>query len=967
MAALFSTAAGAQTRDFSIHAGLAGDTLTEFEAQTTLSVFSDPAVVNDQLTNAVSGNLEPVKALALMLKGSGLTYVVIDETTLVVKPDLSLRSLMRGLAGHRQLRSTDEVRVLGRRPRNDLAIPPGIPVQTIGNRTGELADVGMTTVADVFSENVVNSGGPTEETHSDSGGTREEKSNDAFGVGINLHGLGAGDTLILVNGRRVAPSGLSALFTDVGSIPLSALDHIDVVADGSIPQYGADAIGGVVNFVLRGVDTSAQSASHFGVVTHGGFGETRLSQSLARQDVDGGFAVMFEYYSRDALYASQRKQVTSNFSWWHGPNLDIPYGHPGNIIDSTGAIWGIPPAQGGVGLGTDALLKSPNLYDLDADTAIVPRQRRLSTIFSYELTATDDLKVFADAMFNWRRLEDRAGQLAETLTVPASNAFYASSALYGKPGFDTAVSVLYGFGDDVGPFVIDGRVTSLQSVAGFEYRFGASWGLQLYAGQTFETQHIVVNGLVDDTALSTALGESDAIQAFNPFGAGVGNTPKSVIDSINKPGGYAEHSTYDYLSLVTKGELFDWAGPWTTTNAVDIRKQIFEAHYSSTGPTWAPPGELSRWTESIFTQLEAHLFGDATARQVGRLQASASLRWETFNPTGSYYAPQAGLAYLPTSSLTVYGNWGKWFRQPGLTDLSQTANLAAITALPDPNSPSGYSAVLVENGGNPSLRPERATAVNVGFKIAPPSWPRVSFALNYFDITVSNHVEEPDLLQTVLTDPQYSPFVYRNYTDAQREQACTNGSVIGGATACLETPIAALVDLRLRNVAAVRANGFDLYGRLKSTTSLGEFTWDLTSTYFLRYARSILPQAPMQDVLNTTHNPLRWRWRSALNWSRGPFWVSTAVYHQGSYRNTDLADLGYDSLVKQWTTVDLTLGLRLGTDVLPDVPRTRISISALNLFGASPPVVFNAAGVAYDQENGSVLGRRVGVTMQYQW
>jgi iron complex outermembrane recepter protein len=249
---------------------------------------------------------------------------------------------------------------------------------------------------------------------------------------------------------------------------------------------------------------------------------------------------------------------------------------------------------------------------------------------------------------------------------------------------------------------------------------------------------------------------------------------------------------------------------------------------------------------------------------------------------------------------------------------------------------------LVENGGNPELRPERAKAFNVGIRLAPQDWPRVSVLLNYFHISVSNHIDSLDLPADVLSNPEYRSFVYRNYTDAQREQACTHGTVVGGLAACLQTPIIALVDLRLQNIESVETSGFDWISRAKSVT----------------------PTSSTVDVLNTTHEPLRWRWRSSLDWSLRPLWVSAAVNHQGGYRNTDL---GLDSRVGPWTTVDLVLGCRLGPDVLPSVPRTRISINAFNVFGSTPPVVFSSTGVAYDQENGSLAGRRVSLTLQYQW
>ena len=71
------------------------------------------------------------------------------------------------------------------------------------------------------------------------------------GAAFNLHGLGPTATLTLLNGQRLAPGGLDGSFTDISQIPLSAMDHIEVLPDGASAIYGADAVAGVVNIITR--------------------------------------------------------------------------------------------------------------------------------------------------------------------------------------------------------------------------------------------------------------------------------------------------------------------------------------------------------------------------------------------------------------------------------------------------------------------------------------------------------------------------------------------------------------------------------------------------------------------------------------------------------------------------------------------------------------------------------------------
>src|SRR3546814_15030349 len=82
--------------------------------------------------------------------------------------------------------------------------------------------------------------------------------NVAYGAGVNLRGLGTESTLILLNGRRLAPGGFGN-FTDMSLVPLGALKRIEVVPDGASAIYGSDAVGGVVTLFLRDAFDGAET------------------------------------------------------------------------------------------------------------------------------------------------------------------------------------------------------------------------------------------------------------------------------------------------------------------------------------------------------------------------------------------------------------------------------------------------------------------------------------------------------------------------------------------------------------------------------------------------------------------------------------------------------------------------------------------------------------------------------------
>jgi iron complex outermembrane receptor protein len=123
------------------------------------------------------------------------------------------------------------------------------------------------------------------------------------GSSINLRGVGEGTTLVLLNGRRMA-TGYSSAAVDITALPLSAVERVEVVTDGASAVYGSDAVGGVVNFVLRSDYDGAETRLRAGVAD--GTDEYRLSQTFGTNWGSGNVVVSGEYYQRDLLLTTDR-------------------------------------------------------------------------------------------------------------------------------------------------------------------------------------------------------------------------------------------------------------------------------------------------------------------------------------------------------------------------------------------------------------------------------------------------------------------------------------------------------------------------------------------------------------------------------------------------------------------------------------------------------------------------------------
>lgn len=190
------------------------------------------------------------------------------------------------------------------------AIDAPSPVQVINRDSIEAQ--GAAIVWDVIKNLEVNSGSFT---NSGSG----ERSQVEGTAQINLRNLGTNSTLTLINGKRMAPAAgtttAGAEFVDINSIPLVMTDRVEVLTDGGSALYGADAVAGVVNIIMR---TDFEGLEVYGdiqgVEQAGDAYDTTLSAiwGWASDDGDTHFVVSAERFERDAVNVSDGNFIDSN-------------------------------------------------------------------------------------------------------------------------------------------------------------------------------------------------------------------------------------------------------------------------------------------------------------------------------------------------------------------------------------------------------------------------------------------------------------------------------------------------------------------------------------------------------------------------------------------------------------------------------------------------------------------------------
>ncbi len=144
-------------------------------------------------------------------------------------------------------------------------------------------------------------------------GTAAAGNNLDSGSGVDLRGLGPNSTLVLLNGHRLAPSA-SGSFVDLSLIPLSAVDHVDILTDGSSAIYGSDAVGGVVNILLKKDYQGADTTVRYGTTTGGGRDEATVAQTLGSIWSGGNVVATAQFQRQGGLPASDRPDSASNLT-----------------------------------------------------------------------------------------------------------------------------------------------------------------------------------------------------------------------------------------------------------------------------------------------------------------------------------------------------------------------------------------------------------------------------------------------------------------------------------------------------------------------------------------------------------------------------------------------------------------------------------------------------------------------------
>jgi outer membrane receptor protein involved in Fe transport len=862
------------------------------------------------------------------------------------------------------------------------------PVVTLDRAT--LTNAGNLTMGNVLQQLPSISGKATNpQNNSNGGGIASPLLGGGDGSSrISLRGLGIDRTLVLIDGQRMANP-------DVNMIPQSMIERVDVLADGASTVYGSDAIGGVVNFILRKDYHGAELSINEGISGHGD-GQRRgftLTGGLNgdRYNLVGG--VSFNKY--DAVLATKRKYSAHQLYLSSGVaspagsstiptgKIQVPqsianqYGCP---LDANGRAF-ITLAQGSGSSQADyrCTVRGQDSFNYNAYNYIQTAQQRTDAFALGSYKLADDLTFFFEGFFNHTQSSGQdapaptaAGLSNDGWYVSKNNPINPFGITFGTdPSNPTDPDGGYGFNvrlSGLGTRLHTYDTNNAQVNTGLRGAFGNSswnWATTVnYAhANRLQRDYNEVNIAAFQAAINSGVNIFDQANQTAALKSGV-DAPVYVFTNSTKQ---VQFDANGELWELPAGTMQLAAGALyrqrtmnytVTPNAVlDLNTGRCEVLQEACGS----PGRGSDNVKELYAESLIPLLSEQPWAY--SLNLDLGIRTSDYSTTGTTTNKKIAIEWRPIADLLVRGTVSQVFRAPNLDELhdgitlvqpSPTDPCAHLSAADLAQHPVACQYVPVNWAGNSplqvntyysgantvgaKLKPEQGKSINIGF-VYDPSWlDGASTSVDFWHIYLKDLLT-PAEAQTVLnacfadgTSP-FCSFIHR----------LDNTTKQPGNVRVINTPVVNLGNLSTSGIDFTlnyKIPHFDL-----GSINPGDFKAGLASSYTSTYRNNPAPSlgAETTDYAGTYTtqfgNISRWRGTFTLNWQKGNWnaqWQSRYINH--------VVNLHADVVTGANAPMGSVIyhALQLGYHV-PSI-HTTFDIGVDNLFDHAPPLVYQNGG-----------------------
>ncbi len=544
---------------------------------------------------------------------------------------------------------------------------------------------------------------------------------------VDLKGLGSGRTLVLIDGRRAPKAPMVGDAADMNSIPLGAIERIEILTDGASAVYGSDAIGGVVNIITRkdfeGFQIMAGYTDPSNAGGHRREGSILFGTSGKNGRVMGGMS----FNSRGMVYTSQRP-------WGATKGVSV-YGN--NYYDS----FGIKAVPGGcndtnfypTAAGTCA-------YDFNAVAADEASLKNTSLFAKGEYKVNENWKMYSSASItrveSFGRYAPTPGFMTLSGDSPNNIAYLLDPSLAGE-----SVILLHRFAaagnrdTNTDNNVYDLLVGAQGSVGKIDFDAGVRWTDSQYR----ETGRNYIVRPIAEQYLNS--GEYDI---FNPS-----QNPSYVLSAIKATIGrdsfFRISEAYGTMSMplmrLAGGEAQMLFG---AERRVEKYQDLYDS-LSEAGVIEGSAGNSAggdRQVNSYFTE--------AVLPVAKNVEVSLAARHESYSDYGSDTSPKAAVRWKLRPNLLVRGAVGNGFAAPSLPILTQKESFSAESVI-DPATYVAFGGAAADAStkqvqvdtyyiANPDLSSEKSENASIG--VVWDATDKISLKADYWKVKITDKISQ---------------------------------------------------------------------------------------------------------------------------------------------------------------------------------------------------------------------------------
>ncbi|QYJ80590.1 TonB-dependent receptor [Shewanella acanthi] len=744
---------------------------------------------------------------------------------------------------------------------------------------------------------------------------------------VNLRGVGAGRVLTLINGKRVPKypfgAGGTSSFVDTANIPLGAIDRIEILTSGASAIYGSDAMGGVINFILKKDVEQTTFKYRISDTDDGGLQTNQFSFMTGVSSNTANLTFFAEYEDREALKGTDRDWGT-----------DIPVeGHPYATFSSYGAnlftgnkLFKSISEDDCQSRGYEILSGGRCGFDRSKQRDFSPEQTRYSTMVNLTKELNDNHQLYSRIDYThastYTEIESSTVGTDYMFNVAGDNVTISSADLGTSLTYNKATAFGGDFADaedgdyyytrrmsELGPRATDFTTDNFSFVIGAkgalteEIEYDTSWAIARQKVTTLGTGFPTYQSMFDYLTSGTD-GKSllDIISAEDA----------ELIDyQLSKDG----QSTLSTFNAGINGEAFELpAGAVAYAAGIEYGKEWFydrSDSMSSAGKVIGKGGSSAageREQYSGYTELAVPVIDDLTVTLAGRYDY-----YDDESDVGGQFSPQVAVEYRPVENLLLRALYAETFRAPDMQRLFGDPTSAYSTVLDPQNNYEKIESLDITVGSNMELDAETGKNYNLGFV-----WDYNNFnvTMDYWIVDISNIVSSPSAQYILDHEDAYADKVFRD----------ANGKLL-------------LVNTQAINMASRETSGIDFsVGYRYELTNYGELSARFEGSYMLKWDEQLTPDSETLDLIDGEDSAPQLRANLNLGWAYNDFSSNILIKYidgMNGYNMDYFIEKGYNEdypvTVKSHTEVNLAASYILTDGV-------KLSGGVNNLFNEGPEV-----------------------------